>query len=225
MKGLFLVLFLLLGTALEDATCFSRVLGDIGRRAFSLSMAQVTGGSVVALVTPMNSDYSVDFASLRSLLRWHVEKGTKGAVILGTTGEASTIDLETRTLIIKEAVSTVAGEMPIIVGTGTTDPTTALALSQNAKDCGADATLVITPYYVKPPQRALIKHFTDLANSVDIPMILYNCPGILSSYIFLALPSCFLCQISEENYDPPASRLPLVGRPDTSVHRMTNRVS
>ena len=103
--------------------------------------------------------------------------GTDGAVILGTTGEASTISMEERTEIIKMAVKTVNGKFPIIVGTGAIEASKVIELSKNAKDNGADATLVITPYYVKPPQRALVQHYKTIADAVDIPMVLYNCPG------------------------------------------------
>lgn len=103
--------------------------------------------------------------------------GTDGAVILGTTGEASTISMEERTEIIKASVKTVNGAFPIIVGTGTIETQKVIALSKHAMECGADATLIITPYYVKPPQRALVKHYLSIADSVAIPMIVYNCPG------------------------------------------------
>ena len=114
-------------------------------------------------------------ASLTSRLISNV--GTDGAVILGTTGEASMISMEERTEIIKTSVRVVNGAFPVIVGTGTIETHKVIALSQHALDCGADATLVITPYYVKPPQRALITHFRKIADSVALPMIVYNCPG------------------------------------------------
>lgn len=137
----------------------------------------VVGGSVVALVTPMTERNDVDFENLKSLLSWHVAQGSDGAVILGTTGEASTISMEEREKIIKTAVATVNGAFPIIVGTGTIDGTKVIELSKQALECGADATLIITPYYVKPPQRALVQHFLRIADAVPLPMILYNCPG------------------------------------------------
>lgn len=142
-----------------------------------MSFNPVVGGSVVALVTPMTETNEIDFPALISLLQWHVKEGSNGAVILGTTGEASTISLLEREQIIKTAVKVVNKAFPVIVGTGTIDPAAVKKLSQQALDCGADASLVITPYYVKPPQRALVKHFTDIADSVPLPMILYNCPG------------------------------------------------
>lgn len=103
--------------------------------------------------------------------------GTDGAVILGTTGEASTISMEERTEIIKASVKIVAGAFPIIVGTGTIETSKTIALTKHAMECGADASLIITPYYVKPPQRALVKHFLAIADAVALPLILYNCPG------------------------------------------------
>ena len=125
----------------------------------SMSGNSLRAGSVVALITPMKEDMSIDYAAFVDLLKWHVVEGTDGAVILGTTGEATMINQEDRTEIIKTAVKTVAGAFPIIVGAGTIETDKVIAMCQNAKDCGADASLVITPYYIKPPQRALIKHF------------------------------------------------------------------
>jgi 4-hydroxy-tetrahydrodipicolinate synthase len=98
-------------------------------------------------------------------------------VILGTTGEASTISMEERTEIIKASVKIVGGAFPIIVGTGTVETSKTIALTKHAMECGADASLIITPYYVKPPQRALVKHFLSIADAVAFPLILYNCPG------------------------------------------------
>ena len=135
------------------------------------------GGSVVALVTPMTASNDVDYPSLVALLKWHMSEGTDGAVILGTTGESTMISLEERSKIIDTAVATVSGKFPVIVGTGTIETSKVIELGKHALAHGADATLVITPYYVKPPQRALVKHFNDIADAVDLPMIVYNCPG------------------------------------------------
>ena len=148
-------------------------------RAAKLSMVlcPIKGGSVVALVTPMTTTNAVDYEKLIELLEWHISQGTDGAVILGTTGEASTLSLEERTQVIKTSVSTVKGAFPIIVGTGTIDTQKTIELSKNAKEHGADGILVITPYYVKPPQRALITHFNAVADAVQLPTIVYNCPG------------------------------------------------
>jgi 4-hydroxy-tetrahydrodipicolinate synthase len=137
----------------------------------------VRGGSVVALVTPMDEKNNIDYKALKDLLQWHVKEGTDGAVVLGTTGESTMVSPEERVQIIKTAVATINGKMPVIIGTGTIETSKVIALTQQAKDLGADAALVITPYYVKPPQRALVKHFTSIADSVDLPLILYNCPG------------------------------------------------
>lgn len=138
---------------------------------------EVRGGSVVALVTPMDEKNNIDYNSLKELLRWHIKEGTDGAVVLGTTGESTMISPEERVEIIKTAVATIDGKMPVIIGTGTIETSKVIALTQQAKDLGADAALVITPYYVKPPQRALVTHFTTIADKVDLPLILYNCPG------------------------------------------------
>ena len=137
----------------------------------------VRGGSVVALVTPMTESNTIDYGKLDELLKWHVREGTDGIVVLGTTGESSMISFDDRAKIIKASVASVNGAVPIIVGTGTIEANKVIDLSRQALDLGADATLVITPYYVKPPQRALVSHFTTIADAVEIPMILYNCPG------------------------------------------------
>jgi len=137
----------------------------------------VRPGSIVAIVTPMTQNNAIDFPKLEDLLKWHISEGTDGAVILGTTGESSTISKEERTEIIKRSVKAVNGAFPIIVGTGAIETKKVIEMGIQARDLGADATLVITPYYVKPPQRALIKHYNDIADAVDLPMLLYNCPG------------------------------------------------
>eukprot|EP01038_Epipyxis_sp_PR26KG_P010196 gene10196-13716_t len=142
-----------------------------------MNLSPVVGGSVVALVTPMTKNNEIDYAKLIELLEWHVKEGTDGAVVLGTTGEASMINMEERTEIIRTAVKTVKKAFPIIIGTGTIEASKVIELNKHALTNGADACLVITPYYVKPPQRALVSHFKHIADSVPLPMILYNCPG------------------------------------------------
>ena len=137
----------------------------------------IKGGSIVALVTPMTTSNAIDYDKLISLLKWHVSEGSDGIVILGTTGESSTISHEERTKIIETAVKTVNSAFPVIVGTGTIDTNKVIESSKHAESLGADGVLVITPYYVKPPQRALITHFKTVADSIKIPVILYNCPG------------------------------------------------
>ena len=145
--------------------------------ALTMAMQQVKGGSVVALVTPMTKANDIDYDKFVDLLNWHVKEGSDGAVILGTTGEGSMINMEERSKMIKLAVATVKGAFPITVGTGTIETSKVIELCRNAKDCGADASLVITPYYVKPPQRALVTHYTSIADAVALPMVVYNCPG------------------------------------------------
>lgn len=132
---------------------------------------------MVALVTPMDDNNAIDYQQLKSLLQWHVSEGSDGAVVLGTTGESTMISSQEREAIIKTAVSTVNGAMPVIIGTGTIETSKVIEMTKQAKDLGADAVLIITPYYIKPPQRALVKHFLAVADAVDIPIILYNCPG------------------------------------------------
>jgi len=180
-----LCLFILLSCAPEKAFSFFAASGVTRLRSSlsSLSMSdvekrhKVRAGSVVALVTPMTPTNEIDYKKFVDLLKWHMSEGTDGAVILGTTGEGSMIEMEERSKIIQTAVETVGGAFPIIVGTGTIETSKVISLSKNALDNGADATLIITPYYVKPPQRALVSHFQEVADAVPIPMIVYNCPG------------------------------------------------
>ena len=159
------------------ANSFQGHYSRMGRSHMLSMVIPVRSGSVVALVTPMTEERGIDYAKLESILKWHISEGTDGAVILGTTGEASTISMDERTEIIKTAVRVVNGAFPIIVGTGTIETQKVIDLSSHAKSLGADATLIITPYYVKPPQRALVTHFRAIADAVSLPMILYNCPG------------------------------------------------
>jgi 4-hydroxy-tetrahydrodipicolinate synthase len=140
-------------------------------------MVAVKGGSIVALVTPMTETNAIDFTKLDEILKWHISEGTDGVVVLGTTGESSMISMEERASIIKASVKTVNGAIPVIIGTGCIETDKVIELSRQALELGADATLVITPYYIKPPQRALVTHFKTIADAVNIPMILYNCPG------------------------------------------------
>jgi len=134
-------------------------------------------GSLVALATPMTDDGKVDIPTLRNLLRWHKEEGTNGVVILGTTGEASTLSNEEKIEVMVATREEIGGKIPIIVGTGTISTEATIASTKQAKLFGADAALVVTPYYVKPSQAGLLNHFTQIADSVDLPLILYNVPG------------------------------------------------
>jgi len=134
-------------------------------------------GCIVALVTPMNSDGSVDIGNFRNLLDFHVDNKTDGIVILGTTGECPTIDFDEHTFLVKEAVSHISGKIPIIAGTGANSTKEAIYLTQSAKEVGADACLLVTPYYNKPNQKGLFEHYKAINDAVDVPQILYNVPS------------------------------------------------
>ncbi len=134
-------------------------------------------GSLVALVTPMNQVGDVDYSALERLITWHIAEKTDGLVILGTTGESATISPNERSEIIKHTVEQVAGRLPIIVGTGANCTKTACKLTQQALELGADACLLVTPYYNKPTQEGLFEHYKAIANAVAIPQILYNVPS------------------------------------------------
>lgn len=134
-------------------------------------------GSIVALVTPMSADGAVDFTVLDELIEWHIESGTDGIVVLGTTGESPTITHEERTQIIRDTVDCVAGRVPVIAGTGSNSTQVSIEHTQEAMDLGVDACLVVTPYYNKPTQEGLYCHFKAIAEAVAMPLILYNVPS------------------------------------------------
>ncbi len=134
-------------------------------------------GSIVALVTPMFEDGSLDREGLRKLIDWHVAEGTDAIVIVGTTGESATVDPEEHGELVKLAVEHVAGRIPVIAGTGGNSTAEAIALTRHAKDVGADATLQVVPYYNRPTQEGMYRHFRTIAEAVDLPVILYNVPG------------------------------------------------
>lgn len=134
-------------------------------------------GSMVALVTPMHADNSLDWASLHKLVDWHLEQGTHAIVAVGTTGESATLTVEEHLAVIKKVVDQVNGRIPVIAGTGANSTSEAVELTQAAKDAGADACLLVTPYYNKPTQEGLYLHHTHIAQAVAIPQILYNVPG------------------------------------------------
>jgi 4-hydroxy-tetrahydrodipicolinate synthase len=134
-------------------------------------------GSMVALVTPMNADNSLDWASLHKLVDWHLEQGTHAIVAVGTTGESPTLSVDEHLTVIKKVVDQVNGCIPVIAGTGANSTSEAVELTQAAKDIGADACLLVTPYYNKPTQEGLVLHHTHIAQAVAIPQILYNVPG------------------------------------------------
>ena len=134
-------------------------------------------GSIVALVTPMNPDGSIDIDKFKGLLDFHIENKTDGVVVLGTTGECPTIDFDEHTFLVKEAVSHIKGRIPVIAGTGANSTKEAVFLTQSAKEVGADACLLVTPYYNKPNQQGLLEHYKAINDAVNIPQILYNVPS------------------------------------------------
>ena len=140
-------------------------------------MMQPLQGSFVALVTPMSLDGSLDFKALEALVEWHVESGTNGIVSVGTTGESATVSVPEHLEIIKKTVDYVDGRVPVIAGTGGNSTQEAVELTQTASELGADYALIVTPYYNKPNQEGLFQHFIKIADSVDIPQILYNVPS------------------------------------------------
>lgn len=134
-------------------------------------------GSLVAIVTPMAEDGSLDFPKLRALVDWHIREGTDGIVVVGTTGESPTVDVEEHCELIRVVVEHAKKRIPVIAGTGANSTTEAVELARYAKKVGADYSLSVVPYYNKPTQEGLYRHFRKIAESVDIPQILYNVPG------------------------------------------------
>ncbi|BFM20325.1 4-hydroxy-tetrahydrodipicolinate synthase [Gilvimarinus japonicus] len=134
-------------------------------------------GSMVALVTPMNPDTSVDWQALSKVLDWHLEQGTHAIVAVGTTGESATLNVDEHLAVIKHVVNQVGGKIPVIAGTGANSTSEAVELTEGAKSVGADACLLVAPYYNKPTQRGLYLHHEYIAKAVDIPQLLYNVPG------------------------------------------------
>jgi 4-hydroxy-tetrahydrodipicolinate synthase len=139
--------------------------------------ATPTQGSLVAIVTPMQADGSLDLAALKRLIDWHVESGTAAIVIVGTTGESPTVDVDEHASLIKTTVDHAAGRIKVVAGTGANSTQEAINLSRYAQSVGADASLSVVPYYNKPTQEGLYQHFKAIAEAVDLPMILYNVPG------------------------------------------------
>jgi len=134
-------------------------------------------GSIPALVTPMRDDGAIDFVAWQALLDFHLREGTDGVVVGGTTGESPVLDRGELEELVRRAKAQVAGRMPVIAGSGTNGTAKSVALSRAAEAAGADALLVVTPYYNKPTQEGLYRHFMAIADAVGIPVILYNVPG------------------------------------------------
>ncbi|MDE2431388.1 MAG: 4-hydroxy-tetrahydrodipicolinate synthase [Burkholderiales bacterium] len=134
-------------------------------------------GSIVALITPLHPDGSVDYDTLRKLVDWHVAEGTNCIGVVGTTGESPTVSVEEHCEIIRLSVEQAAGRVPIMAGCGANCTREAIELTEYAKKVGADCTLQVVPYYNKPTQEGIYQHFKTIAEAVDIPMVLYNVPG------------------------------------------------
>lgn len=134
-------------------------------------------GSIVAIVSPMFEDGSLDLDSYRKLIDWHIQEGTDSIVAVGTTGESPTVNVEEHGELIRVAVEQAAGRIPIIAGTGGNSTTEAIELTEYARKVGAAASLQVVPYYNKPTQEGMYQHFRKVAESVDLPVVLYNVPG------------------------------------------------
>ncbi len=134
-------------------------------------------GSIVALVTPMKDNGEIDWVNLDKVVDLHLSKGTDSIVAVGTTGESATLNCDEHCAVIKHIVDRVAGRIPVIAGTGANSTSEAIELTREAKRVGADACLLVTPYYNKPTQEGLYQHYKAIAEAVDIPQILYNVPG------------------------------------------------
>ena len=134
-------------------------------------------GSLVALITPMNEDGSVNYGELRTLIDWHIENGTDGIVAVGTTGESATLPAEEHLAVVETAVKHANKRVPVIAGTGANSTAEAVELSKAAGRLGADYTLSVVPYYNKPSQEGIYRHFKAIAEAAAVPMIIYNVPG------------------------------------------------
>ena len=134
-------------------------------------------GSIVALVTPMHENGDLDLPAMSKILDWHIQQGTDAVVAVGTTGESATLTVDEHCQVVEQVVGTVAGRIPVIAGTGANSTQEAIELTRAARTAGADACLLVTPYYNKPNQKGLYEHYKLIAETVDIPQILYNVPG------------------------------------------------
>ncbi|HEY0418184.1 MAG TPA: 4-hydroxy-tetrahydrodipicolinate synthase [Acetobacteraceae bacterium] len=134
-------------------------------------------GSLVALITPMRTDGSVDEKAMAEFVDWQIRQGTHGLVPVGTTGESPTLDHDEHRRVVEIAIEVAAGRVPVIAGAGSNSTAEAIELTRHAKDAGADAALVVTPYYNKPTQEGMFLHFSAIADAVDLPIIIYNIPA------------------------------------------------
>jgi 4-hydroxy-tetrahydrodipicolinate synthase len=133
-------------------------------------------GSIVALITPMTATFEVDWDALTRLIEWHVAERTRGIAPVGTTGESATLNVDEHLGVIRHTVEVVAGRVPVVAGTGANATAEAIHLTRAAKDLGADASLSVTPYYNRPTQEGLYRHYKAIAEAVDLPIVLYNVP-------------------------------------------------
>jgi len=133
-------------------------------------------GSMVALITPMRADGSVDEKAFQELVQWQIAEGTEGLIPVGTTGESPTLSHEEHKRVVEMCVEAAAGRVPVIAGTGSNSTSEAIDFTRHAKKAGADACLVVTPYYNKPTQEGMYLHFKAIADAVDLPMVIYNIP-------------------------------------------------
>ncbi|PWL18211.1 4-hydroxy-tetrahydrodipicolinate synthase [Falsochrobactrum shanghaiense] len=134
-------------------------------------------GSITALVTPFDSEGAFDEKAFRDFVNWQIEEGTQGLVPVGTTGETPTLSHDEHKRVVEVCIEVAAGRVPVIAGAGSNSTVEAIELAQHAQEAGADAVLVVTPYYNKPSQRGLYEHFSRVAKSISIPLIIYNIPG------------------------------------------------
>jgi len=154
----------------------SRGLNSLLTGAITNHICTINQGSTVALVTPFKSNGDIDITTLRKLLKFHVMSNTNGVCILGTTGEASLMNKWERRVVLETVVEEIKGKIPIIAGTGSINPTEVHEMTLQARDIGCDACLIVSPPYIKPPQRGLVHHFTSIAD-LGLPVIIYNVPG------------------------------------------------
>ena len=160
-------------------------------------------GSLVAIVTPMQDDGSLDFPRLRSLIDWHIAEGTDGIVIVGTTGESPTVTVGEHCELIRVAVEHCAGRVPVIAGTGANSTAEAVELTRFAAQAGANAHLSVVPYYNRPTQEGLYRHFRTIAEAVELPLILYNVPGRTVADLANDTKNCGGCEWHSTPRDSP----------------------
>ena len=152
-------------------------MGSVNIRGLARKKSDMIKGSLVAIVTPMHEDGSLDYESYRRLIDWQIEQGTAAIVAVGTTGESPTVDMAEHGELIRVAVEQARGRVPVIAGTGGNSTREAIELTRHAREVGAQASLQVVPYYNKPTQEGLYRHFRAVAEAVDLPVILYNVPS------------------------------------------------